>query len=403
MARTQTQTATKPADAPATANALTLAPQHRQQLMQIKAGIEQRMPLIQHLLPQDFTKEKFISTVLTAMANSKDGKLFECEPMSLLKAAVEAAELGLSLNPHRKECDIIPRWSSKLNRLEAQLQPRFGGLMTLAKRSGEIAKIWSDTVREGDIEFVWESGLNPVLRHKKKPNNKGPLIAAYCCWKLRDGTDQFEVVDQEDIARAKKASQSKSKDGEVFGPWKDDEEEMWRKTAIRRASKYMPSSTEDFQKAVQMDTMRDIGQEVELHDGEIMDITDVEPSGPTNAPQQQNRQMDNLEKRVAGGTAVKTPDKPAETRQEPPKQSVSAPDVTASTDQPQRQLSTIAPPKKDDKPDYLAWGDIVVPQIVQMTAEQKHEWRLRHTVFLEAAEFDCPDQIEAVVKALGPR
>lgn len=371
MARTQTQTQTPQQAAPAQANALTLPPQQRNQLAMIKAGIEHRMPLIRHLLPKGYGEEKFLSSVLTALANSKDGKLFECEPMSILKAAVEAAELGLSLNPHRKECDIIPRWNGKANRLEAQLQPRYGGLMTLAKRSGEVRSISSTAVREGD-EFRYERGLTPILVHKPKLNNRGKLIAAYCVWVLADGTREFEVVEQEDIDRAKKASQSKDKEGNFYGPWKDDEEEQWRKTAIRRAAKYMPSSADDFQKAVQMDTMRDIGQDVELHDGEIVDITEPVAPQPADAPRQQAKQLDDLEQKVAA--------KPGPSKS---------------------GMSTIAPQKNGDDIDYESWCAIVVPIIQKLDAAGKAEWRARHTVFLEAAEFTAPDRVEPVVKALA--
>lgn len=352
---------------------LQLPPQQRAFLQTIKLALTQQMPILERLLPKQENKDRFISNIMTAIVNSKDGKLFECTPQSIMNAAREAVEFGLSLNPQRKQADMIPRWNGKANCLEAQFQIRYGGLMTLATRSGEVRSISSTAVREGD-HFVYERGLNPVLEHRPKINSGKPVIAAYCVWTLKDGTREFEVIDQEDIDRAMRASQSKDKQGNPFGPWKDDYEEQVRKTAIRRASKYMPSSAEDFQKAVQVDTLRDIGHEVRIDDGEIIDVTESAPTPPTDRPAAAKQQLDKLETKVV-------PQQPKE---------------------PAPQIEVIPLPKDPDgTPDYQAWVKTCLAAVAGKPKPFRDAWRHAHDGLIEGADYAAPDALEPLLKALA--
>jgi len=365
---------------------LQLPQEQRHFLQTIKLALTQQMPILERLLPKQENKDRFIANIMTAIVNGKDGKLFQCTPQSILNAAREAVEFGLSLNPQRKQADLIPRWNSKASCLEAQFQIRYGGLMTLATRSGEVRSISSTAVREGE-HFVYERGLNPVLQHTPSINSRKPVIAAYCIWTLKDGTKEFEVIDQEDIDRAMRASQSKNKEGEPFGPWKDDYEEQVRKTAVRRASKYMPSSAEDFQKAVQMDTLRDIGHEVVMDGGEIIDVTEAAPAAPTNAPAAAKQQLDKLE----GKVAPKPQPAPQPAPQTPPQAAAATPPVTM----------TPMIRHEDGSPDYASWATICVPIVHGKSPEFKAAWRVAHDVMIEGGEMQAPDAMEALMRALA--
>jgi recombination protein RecT len=59
-------------------------------------------------------------------------------------------------------------------------------------------------------------------------------------------------MDRDQILAIRDRSSSKTKEGKIVGPWATDQDEMWRKTVVRRASKYMPLSTEA-QRAVMAD------------------------------------------------------------------------------------------------------------------------------------------------------
>ena len=95
-----------------------------------KRELELAAPMIAKMVPAHVPFEKFQAMVI--MAVSQNPRLMECSPQSLLRATADAAELGLSLNPNMRECDILPVWSP--NGSVAQCRPRAGGLM---KRSEE--------------------------------------------------------------------------------------------------------------------------------------------------------------------------------------------------------------------------------------------------------------------------
>jgi recombination protein RecT len=361
--------------------------------------LKSRMPYIQRMLPAHIKPEKFQVMVLTALQNNP--KLLDCTVPSLLVAVREAAELGLSFSKARRECDIIPRWNGRDKCVEAQFQPRYGGLMALALRSGEVKSISSTAVRQGD-KFVFRRGLNPVLEHEPILNNPGALIAAYCVWTLKDGTKEFEVVEQEDIDRAKKASQSRDREtGEMSGPWKDDEEEQWRKTAVRRASKYMPSSAEDFQRAVQIDTLRDIGHEVKFEAGEVVDVTE---QGPVNTSEAAGKQLNALEHKIQVPTGdFKAKEKaPAASAQQqaPAPKPAQAPAAAAPAGPPINLIPMVKTPEGDS--DYAAWVATCINDL-QRAPDQawRDRWHARHATLIEGGEFTAPDVMEPLIKALG--
>lgn len=356
------------------------------------------MPIVKKLLPKHIAPESFEAIVISAIQSNP--KLLECTPRSLLAACRELAELGLSLSRQRKEADILPRWNGTDKCLDAQLQIRYGGLMTLAKRSGEVKSISSTAVRHGD-HFVFERGLNPKLEHRPILNNPGGVIAAYCVWTLQDGTKEFEVVEQEDIDRAKRASQSKNKDtGEPFGPWKDDYEEQVRKTAVRRASKYMPSSADDFQRAVQLDTLRDIGHEVKLENGEVIDVTEA-PAGPVNRQEAAGKQLDRLEHKISAGTGIPTTNKPAPEPVQQARQTVSAP--TQKLTATRHTIAVVPVPKTTDgDPDYDTWINQCLASIpAAATPEYLLQWRQAHAILMDGAEMFDQDILGPLLQRLG--
>lgn len=221
-----------------------------------RANLDKAAAVIMPLLPAHVTAEKFKSMVITTIAYNP--KLQECTPTSLLRATADAAELGLSLNPNMKECDILPVWSK--DGTVAQCRPRYTGLMKLARQGGVITSIYAHEVYERD-HFVYEYGLNKRLEHKPADGDRGELTFAYVVWKTRDGEAEFEVVDKKAVEKSKASSESYKafKAGKLkaeFCTWVQHESEMWRKTAVRRGSKYMPQTTENeaFRKALALET-----------------------------------------------------------------------------------------------------------------------------------------------------
>jgi recombination protein RecT len=352
-----------------------------------KASLDKAAPTIMKMLPRHVSREKFQAMVVTTVAYNE--KLLECVPSSLLRATAEAAELGLSLNPSLKEADILPVWDYRVKGLVAQMRPRYMGLMKLARQSGEITDIYAHAVREGD-EFDYAYGLDKKLHHKPGAK-RGDLTHVYCVWQTRDGIKSFEVLDKERVLK----SRDRSEGWKAFAenkikstPWKNDEEEMWRKTAVKLSSKYMPSSSENFSRAVDLDNRRDAGEPVTVDnatgeivpDPEAIDIT--EPSPDTRAPEAQ-KQVKSLEAKIAASTGATVPQ--------------AAPDVVGST-------ATMPPipesMRRTPAEDYDAWAAKAVAEIATLSVAECTSWRKKNAVMLQKVEFVAPDAFALVQKAL---
>jgi recombination protein RecT len=219
-------------------------------------------PNFRPLLPANIRPEKFEALVIAAVSGNPE--LLKVNRESLWRACVQGAELGLSLNPTMGEADILVVQGG------AQFRPRYKGLMKLALQSGEVTSIRSVLVYENDVFEVIE-GLRRDIIHKPARGARGALTHVYCVWTLRGLSEpQFEVMDRQQVMRIKARSPAGSKGS---GPWKTDEEEMWRKTVVRRASKYMPISCEAFVKAVAVDNFAEGGVEIDVTDGgEIIEV-----------------------------------------------------------------------------------------------------------------------------------
>ena len=206
-----------------------------------KQEFEAAWPQLSKLLPAHVKPEKFQVIVMGVVTNNPD--LLTVDRRSLFKACRDAAELGLSLNPALGEADILKQYDKRAGGYVARFSPRYGGLMKLARQSGQIRTIYAHTVRENDT-FDQTLGTAKEITHKPASQNRGALVGVYCVWHMTNGTVDFEYMDKDQVLAIRARSSAKTKDGAVVGPWVTDEEEMWRKTVVRRASKYMPRSPE---------------------------------------------------------------------------------------------------------------------------------------------------------------
>ena len=315
---------------------------------------------LRSLLPQAMTVDKFQAIVVAAVADNMD--LLDCDRGSLLKACLNAAELGLSLNKNMGEADILKVWDGRMKKNVAQFRPRYKGLMKLALQAGEVLKIESRLVHANDT-FEVEEGIEPRIIHKHGLANRGDMVGAYCVWKLKNGETQFEIMNKEQILAIRDRSSAKTKDGNIVGPWKTDEAEMWRKTVVRRASKYMPLSTEAM-RAVQADNEADGIVEADGFDDTVSDITDVTPS-----PAPAVKQINSLEAKLAPKA------KPEPVADEP--------------------LEVLYPTEDaDGLTDWETWAYAAYEVASQLSPERRAEWRVMHQDNLDEAEMIAPRAIK---------
>jgi len=323
-----------------------------------------RESMIRSLLPKNVTVDKFMAAIVAAVGNNP--ALLECDRGSLVKSCIQAAELGLSLNPTMGECDILKVYDRQKGNV-AQFRPRYMGLMKLARQSGEVLKIEAEIVREND-EFLFQKGDEPRLEHRIKLGGRGLMIGAYCIWTLKNGEKQFEVMDGDQIIAIRDRSSAKTKEGKIVGPWATDEEEMWRKTVVRRASKYMPRSCEGFVNAVTVDNLHEAGHEVELDNGQVVDITDDGEWAETAPVKQATSQVSDLAAKV--------------------KKAAWKPEIL------EVQVDD------DGLSDWSAWCEDAIAVVKNLNADQKAAWIKLHSSVLGEAEMMAPNETSKLMDIL---
>lgn len=187
------------------------------------------------------TVRRELSFAKQLVAGSK--QLQECTMPSVLTAIYNICNIGLSLNPASKEAYIVPRYNSQTKSKEASLQPSYVGLVKLLTDAGTITQCVTNIVHEGD---VFEMDIaNGTVKHLPCliKANKGVKIGCYALATLPNGAKQVEWMEQEDIYKIRDCSESWKNDNmRAFSPWMKHEDEMSRKTVIRRLYKYLPRS-----------------------------------------------------------------------------------------------------------------------------------------------------------------
>ena len=214
--------------------------QARQQLASVAA---------KHMSP-----ERLMRVVANAIRTTP--KLQECDPLSMLGALMQCAQLGLEPNTVLGHAYLIPFENKRKNIVEVQLIIGYKGLADLARRSGQVIGLHADVVYSDDELWTYEYGSEMHLRHKPGPR-KGEKTHAYCHVTLKDG-QAFVVIPWAEVMSIRDKSQG-WQSAKRFGktadaPWSLYEDRMAAKTAVRALANHgeMPLSIE-FQDAMAVD------------------------------------------------------------------------------------------------------------------------------------------------------
>lgn len=197
----------------------------------IKHTLDRAANEIAVALPEGFPggEKRFARIVMTAV--SRDPNLLKCTPRSVIGAAIQAAQLGLTPGL-LGEAWILPYGT------EATFQVGYKGLIALAARAG--IRLEAHAVHHND-QFAYELGLNPQLRHVPAVGDQGPAEYWYAiARRMEDGAlMSFAVLNKAQVEKRRNAS--KSKNSPAWGTWFD---EMALTKAIREVCKFLPLSVE---------------------------------------------------------------------------------------------------------------------------------------------------------------
>jgi phage RecT family recombinase len=201
---------------------------------------------IKAVLPAGMSADRYLAIAAAEIKSPNLSKIQDAN--SILLSIFHAAKLGLSLNPHMKEAYLVPyncKQKDGSKKFIAQFIPGYQGLAKLVRQAENngisVKDIKGFCVHDTD-EFDYSvDGINGLTVNFKpnlleKPNSR---IAAFSMAMFSDSYISYHVVPGYKVEEIKKKALYKTRGS---GPWKDNEDEMWEKTAIRHHCKTLPKS-----------------------------------------------------------------------------------------------------------------------------------------------------------------
>lgn len=193
-------------------------------------------------LPKFLDTDHFVRSAITEFRLNP--ALAECSVPSVLGYFMQAAACGLEPASMLGQCYPVPFRNGKTGQRECQFLLGFRGMLSIARRSGEIASVVAEVVHEKD-EFSIEYGMKPDLIHKPFiDGDPGEMKGAYVVVRFKgEGIDPvIKYMPKHEIDAHRRRSKSSGS-----GPWVTDYEEMAKKTVFRSVFKWLPISIEQIQ------------------------------------------------------------------------------------------------------------------------------------------------------------
>jgi recombination protein RecT len=286
-----------------------VAPKPQKRVKTVQEYVRENQKFIEEALPNiGLTAEAVARTALSQIY--KQPKLQRCDHVSIMRAIIEAASLGLSFSLGRAY--LVP-FNNKVKgengaadswRMEAQFMLGYQGLVDLVRRSASVKTVVADAVYEGD-KFTFRRVLDTdVFEHEPltEPTD-GKLTHTYCLIRFNDGGYQIAVLTKKQIDKVR--ARSKSKDD---GPWVTDYARMAIKTAVKLCTKLCPASIE-LSRAIELDNDAEIGEHQQLGAGGA--FAQIEGSIDTPVTEQVSSAAEKfLQKTKAGDPETKTASDP---------------------------------------------------------------------------------------------
>lgn len=166
--------------------------------------------------------------------------LLKCDSDSVKHAIVNVALTGLTLNPALKYAYLVPRKSK--DGVKCILDLSYIGMIKILTDAGAVKNIDAGVIYSND-KYDFRKGNDPYFKHQPALSNRGQKIGAYAIAFLRDGGFQFDILGREDIEKIRATSESyKNEEGRKYSPWETWEDEMWKKSALKRLFKLLPKT-----------------------------------------------------------------------------------------------------------------------------------------------------------------
>ena len=177
---------------------------------------------------------RFTSSIVSAV--STNPALQECEAGTIVTAALLGESLNLSPSPQLGQYYLVPFQDNKRGCKVAQFQLGYKGYMQLAMRSGEIKKLVSIEVKEGELIKYnpFDGEFEAQYIEDEDIREQTPTVGYYAMFELTNGFRQILYWTKAKMEKhALQYSMGyKAKKGYTF--WEKDFDSMARKTMLRQ-------------------------------------------------------------------------------------------------------------------------------------------------------------------------
>lgn len=176
-------------------------------------------------------KAEFVNNITALVSNN--AQLQECEPKTLMFAALKATALDLPLDPNLGFAHVIPFKNNKTGIIEAQFQIGYKGIAQLSIRSGQFKTINVTDVREGELKGRDRRTGYVTIEwiEDEKKRNDAKVIGYLGYFKLLNGYEKESYWSLEELNKHGVQYSQTYKKG--YGVWKDNFDAMAKKTVLK--------------------------------------------------------------------------------------------------------------------------------------------------------------------------
>lgn len=165
----------------------------------------------------------------------KNDYLLKMNTQSIKNSLVNIALSGLSLNPVLKQAYLVPRKGV------CCVDPSYIGLVKIATDTGSVTDIVCRVVYEKDF-FEIETGSHGYVKHSpyKGTDDPGQKIFVFSIATLPSGKENIDYMRWAQVVDIRNRSESVK--AKKTSPWDTDEDEMAKKTMVKRHWKLLPKT-----------------------------------------------------------------------------------------------------------------------------------------------------------------
>ncbi len=221
----------------------------------VEQEIKGRVDDVTAALPNIGISAARLQQVLFTTVRTNPG-LMGCTRESMVGALMTCAQLGLLPGPgdyvylHKRGRKLPSgKWVD-----EVQVSLGYKGIIELARRNG--VNVVADVVHERDEFDLWRDENGDHIAHR--PHllaDRGQIIGSYAVGRPVDGSDPVTQWVPVDVIRSQHMARNEGEKKDRNNPWRTDFAAMCRKTAVRVAVPYLPTSMDsmDLQRGLAAD------------------------------------------------------------------------------------------------------------------------------------------------------